>query len=728
MAPSRESLNNPESGVTTFTGEPNSVSSQAKSPTYHPISLKFADEDAGEDSKKPTKDFFTRWITTRIDMSVTQRRSAGFDDRVRAWRNQYEGVLRRKTSPWPGCSNLHIPITRSICDALIAHMYKTLFGIAPLFQGTYDAPQMEEDATLKAQAMEYICKEVVNLPAKADMTLQGAFIDGTAIQRVYWKSRIAKTRKWEVVTDELRAELSIQADATLARQLERVPNGEWRVIYREELVEDRADIADVDILDFVAYPVDAPDFDSMLGMWERQWKTDHQLWEGVKSGQYDYDAVEKLTATPSIGPYRHDNRAGGERYRYQAEGLRVGAVENEKDRPYEIFLGLVRYDIDGDGLAELVLVEVECATNTLLRAELYPYFHDRPFFVAFTPFRRKGFFYGYALPQIISDVQAEANALHNQYVDNNTLRNTPTFFYNRDAKWNPEKHPFSPGMAVAVTGDPEKAIRLMEFSQIDPKGYELVNFVIEMAKQVSAVSDTVLGQTTGGDATAKEIERALQSTNVKFDVICDRLRRSFEETVQQIAELYAQYAYPDMTFPIGMQNGVLQFKSISRRQMLTKMGFRLRGTSALSNPVVQAQRMEKLSMFATQTPMGQQFILPFPEKVHALAQEFIRDGAGIEDPQRFLASVAEFQQMQQQAASQPPPMPETKMSITLRADEVVTLDVLKKLGIVTDQSYLETAEVAGDAAVLLPAPAPGAKVQDATDDSAGYNRPERKQG
>src|SRR4051812_32541230 len=119
MAVSQSDLTNPESGDSTFVEEPEPDASPQKSPTYHPISIRFADE---EGQKKPTKDFFTRWITERIDSSVSQRRSAGYDDRVRAWRNQYEGVLRRKNSPWPGCSNLHIPITRSICDALIAHM------------------------------------------------------------------------------------------------------------------------------------------------------------------------------------------------------------------------------------------------------------------------------------------------------------------------------------------------------------------------------------------------------------------------------------------------------------------------------------------------------------------------------------------------------------------------------------------------------------------------------
>lgn len=690
--------------------------SPALPPRYKPISIKFkSDEDAEHNWQ--TEEGFTRWVTARVEQGVDSRRSSGFDDRVRLWRNQYEQVTRRKDKPWPGCSNLFIPLTPTIVDALHAHVTRTLFGVSPLFQGTWSDPALTEDAEAKQSAMEHIARDVLHLPEIGDSLIKSGLVDGTSIAVNTYQVRVKKTRSLEEVTPDLRASLLDEADATLRRQLEGVPdstplNPVWRTIFREEVYFDGGEVLPVDVLDFGMYPVDAPGLEDALLMWCRRWHTADQLWEKVKSGEFDEEAVRELTRKPSQGPNRHAYRAGGDQYRYESEGIQTGNVVSEEDRPYETFLTLARRDLDDDGLAELILCEVETATNTLLRCELYPYYHDRPFFVPIVPYRREGFFYGYSLCQIIGHIQAEANALHNQYVDNNTLRGTPTFFFNRESQWNPERHPFAPGMAIAVRGDIEKNIRLMEFSALDPESYGIVKEVSEMAKELAATGETILGGTPASGTTAQAVERAVQGSNVKFDIIVDRVRSSFDEIVNQQASLYAQYAKEDFSYPLGFQGKKLAFANISRKQMQTKMGFTLRGTSALSNPAVKAQRAEKLQMLAERIPAIQMD----PRLAYEVAEEVI-EGLGYEDPQRFLGDIESFTE-KMEAANAPAP-PEKKVSVTERRDEVLTLNIALTEGVTTPEDYLATAILAKQAQDIMQPPVAGTRVEDSTDDAAG---------
>lgn len=699
-----------------------------RDPSYTPLSLKFRDDEA--------KAAFTRELVERIQAGLDGRRTSGRDQRIVKWRNQYEGVVAEKTKPWPGSANLHIPKSRSICDYIRAHIYKTLFGVRPIYQGVVHDPKLADDAQAKEKAMQHISVDVLGLHRIGSDAILRDLIDGGSPLEVTWKRTVSKKRSWERITAELIEELStykggIKQVRDQVEELLKQEEGSWAAIYREEVTYDAAFVERFDILDFGVYPAAAPTFDDARVMFRRHWPSKAMIMQGVKSGCYDADAAQELTKESSQSEGRYGSSstgAGTDRGRAEASGLRVGGEVVDSDKPYEFFRCLVRYDVDDDGEDEMVLCEVDLPSETLVRAELYPYWHDRPMFVLHGAISRPGFLYPYSLMEILEHCQAEINAIRNQRLDNGTLRNSAVVVMKRGMRWNPEKQPLSPGLVI-VSDNPREDIVPLNLGSQDQSAYSEESSVADMMIEVSGANSTALSQTGGGDTTLGEIERVWQSTNLKYDVLIDNARKAWEEVGQQVAELYAQYAPDEMSYqdaPGGVPDAKPDnWRTITRAQMQTRMGFRVHGTSALANPALQAQKAEKLKMWAERSPFPQSNPALMYEVDKAVVRGFVDDN---EDPERFLGKLDDYLKLKEQ---EPPPQPEARKSITERRDEVLSLaSALHPNEPMTAEFYLEAAQLAQEAQkLILPVPF-GVNASDMTDDAAGYETliPENKGG
>ena len=689
-------------------------------PDYVPISLKFKPEDStdAKDQRK-TRTEFSRYVTERIKAGVEGRRNSGMDWRVLQWRDQYEGVVRVKTEPWEDSSNLHIPKSRTICNAIHAHLYKTLCGIAPFFEPSNTDPTLQDDAQVKGEALQSILENVVDFRTIVRQAIRRSLIDRCSILKPYWKREVSKVRKWEQITLALRQEL---AAAKMTKQIAGKQDGEFCAVYREIVTYDAVDIQRIDVMDYGMYPAASPTHADAQLMFNRYWASKSALWTGVKSGMYDGDAVEILAANAASGPGRHSEEAGGDRARLDESGIDSFGEITDEDKPYECFQCLVRYDADEepDGIEELVLVDIELHTGAILRAELYPYFHDRPFFIPVTIYEREGFFYGYSLMEILEMPQAELNTFHNQRVDRATLENNAPIVARPGMKKNLEKNRLRPGL-VLFDDNPRDALVQVAFGTGSQRPLGEEQGVAALMEEVSGANATVLAQPTGGDQTYGEIERTLQSTNTVFDVLADCARASLDEVANQIADLYGQYQTDDFTFGVAGAPDTNPFKTITPSQMRARVGFRAHGTSALMNPVLQAQLAEKLVMFGERSP----FVKNDLTLAYKINEYFCKYGLQIRNPAEYIGTADNAAQMQQQAVNAPPPPPETRVSRTERADEVSTLATMLKENEISPEQYLAAAHLALQAkAVLNMVPTPqGATVEGATDDTAGYDLP-----
>lgn len=711
-------------------------------PAHAPISLPFADEDAlldaagRDEAGRMPRSGFARHLCERITAGVEGRRAMGRDDRIRAWRNQYESVKRRKNYPWPGAANLHIPLSRTHADTIHAHLFGAIASKRPYFKAEldpdtpdgYDPAATMPVARKKERALDAILRGKLNFRRVMRKGLRRAIVDGNAPLVIHWDVRVEKVRERVQVTpgfiERLQRKLAHpepRVSAPAASVLEQIEaagaeEGDWLTVAREKVTYDAARVDLIDILDFGVYPAASPTLDDAQVIFWRCWYTADQLRHGVKSGQFDADEVEELAQRPPSGPGRHDDTAGGDRARVESSGVRAEGEIDDADRAYECFHVLVRHDADGDGLSELcfcVVAMCEGGEGRLLRAQIFPYYHGQPNVVLLGVFERDGFLYDYSLMEMLEDVQAEANTLRNQRVDNGTIRNVPVLVASRSLKWDPSKNPLTPGMVI-LADDPEKDLRPLTFGAPTQDAFAEEESVKAIAREVAGVNEIVLGQTGGSQSTLGELDRALQATNTKFETLLDYASECFEVAVSQIDGLYRQYTPPEGYVYNEGSTRAPSWQTISREEMVAPSRFVVHATAALSNKVLQAQLGEKVKMLAERSPFTGESLV----RMHA-AEAYVYDAWEIPEWERFIGTEEEAAQLQEAKAEEPPPGPETRISVSERRDEVLSLSLAIKKGEITPEEYLAAALLAAQAAQVMPAPAPGADVSDSTDDAAG---------
>ena len=77
---------------------------------------------------------------------------ADLDAKVVDWNNLYEGVIPSKSSPWPGCSNLHLPLATSQIDTLKAQLCQTVTGTTPYWR--IEGREQSDEAEGRARSWE----------------------------------------------------------------------------------------------------------------------------------------------------------------------------------------------------------------------------------------------------------------------------------------------------------------------------------------------------------------------------------------------------------------------------------------------------------------------------------------------------------------------------------------------------------------------------------------------
>ena len=705
---------------------------------------------------------FADYIARRISASNDSRRGSGFEDMVRTRRDEFECQRRSTQGPWPGSVNLRLPTAYSIVTTIHAHIYKTLV-VQPFFigipafdgaipraktgellpQGLNVPPEVAEQiqaevdarmemereklltgANKKQLALDYTLRYQMRFADILRTTLRASMVDGGRVLEIGMGRKVEKKRRFDIVTPELRRELHEKYDQTypdLAAQADSYEDGQGMVLTDYEVTLDRPVCESVDILEFNTYPVDPPigppedQMKHVQAAWRRVWLSEGDLTAGVATGEFDKEVVAQMLEHPGLSPGFHSLDAGGDRPRHQSAGFNQDTEVSDDDKPYETYRGVIRHDCDGDGFIELVLFHIYLDGDgpMLLRCEVFPYFHDHFPFIMASVHERDGFLYPYSLVELGKELSKEINAIRNQRVDNGTLRNMPTFLQRDSCKWQPEKTPFQPGTIIRVS-DVDKDLKLIDFGIVDQSSFAEEDRAVANWREMAGVNDTMVQAGAGKEKTATELERSLQSVNVKFDVLLDACRLWMDEAAFQIVSLLAQYAPDEQRVFTGFEKNKAVFADVTREDMQTRMGFQARGTSALANPVLKAQRAEKLAMFSERS----EFVQYNAAHRYQVAAEVVGTLTENGDYEAYIGSLDEFIKFM---AGQPAPQPEVKVSESRKVDEIATLALLLSRGEpLTPELYLAAAELAAQARSLLPVPPKGAEVGDATDNPAGY--------
>lgn len=453
-------------------------------------------------SEKEQKDI-VQWVTYQIDTALADRSDK--EKKWLKWYQQYEEILPEKKSfPWPGCSNISIPITPIAVETIHAREVNTLFAVRPYVN--VKPKKRKSDKTNCAMIevfYDQLAANTLDLYNKCSEWLLEKNKMGTGYMKVYWCHKKVKN-----------------ADGSFTETAE-------------------AELSPVAIEDFI-YPANATNIQTCSFVAQRIRTTYSDLMTRQAMGQYkDVEKVKGFVETRYS--YSEQSSVNMVQEKDKLENLQRTDVQALGE--YVIHEVYFDYDIDGDGFPERTVMTLHKESGTVLRWIRFPYKHGRRPFVPNRYMIRSGRVDGKGICEMSEYLADATNTTFNQTIDNMTLANAKVFKARKQAKEDMPKEGIYPGCTIYLD-DPATDLTEFMMGDIKASNFNVIALLRDYHERRTKVTDYSLGRessTLKSRATATGTLALLQESGRHFDLVINNSRQALVEIAYQVLELYMQY-------------------------------------------------------------------------------------------------------------------------------------------------------------------------------------------
>lgn len=461
------------------------------------------------------------WIETQI--ADIERERSEFMERLSMYRATWLDFVSTGMKPaWEEAHDVHIPTIFSKIKAMHSRIYQAILGIDPPFSLKPRDKVNEIQKYEKEQLLNYVIKDYANFgrgwEGIIDRDIWNFVADGTAITKHGWSRDV---RKFTGVEEEFEG-------FKLGKPVYRDKDVE-----REEIIFDGPMLKAVNLEDFyiAGTYTENPDEADFVG--ERCFYTKSELVKLSKQGFFFEDAIEKVLKTEPI----HQNQmavSDATNFKNQLDALAGVDKEASGHKVYEIFETYCRYDIDGDGIDEELVVWRERGSRLVLRityleracpGSLRPYtikrFIDRP-----------GSPYGIGMGEMLYGISNEIDYIHNQRLDYGTLQNLPFGFVRAAAGTNTKEIKLAPGTLYPLD-DPQSDVHFPRLNGGTAYGFQEEAKVQQYGDELSGISAFNLGsiQGQGPTRTATGTAALVSEVNANLDIHIKRYQRGYKRNL-----------------------------------------------------------------------------------------------------------------------------------------------------------------------------------------------------
>ena len=603
---------------------------------------------------------------------------ASLEQDVDYWHQLYEQARTRqgRNAPWPDAADLTSYLACEKVDAIQARLMDTVW-VNPIWsvEGWGDAadraPFVEEFTQWKA--------EEGRLQATIDKLSLISLIEPRGLVEVYEGTEMRVTRKTvmaKVKTDPLTGGMLYNED--LEPDIEYGPDGKAvpagpQDIGAETVLDERARVRTgpveriIPYRDSVILPGHARDKEEIWGYGKRLWRRYADIQRQATAGQYDTEAVRRMTESGDKEPDQALQRSG-----------HTVAPSESTTAEKELWEVLVLLDLntyfpsvslpklrgaDYHG-ARWYLVTLHVPSQQLLRAQ-----HDdleRSRFVLVNLFPRpdratEGFsLIGHKLGTIID----EHTAWRNMAADRGAMVAQAPIKRLVGALWDPYEQPWGPRAVIDVRDMNE--VQAVDVPDYTASAMNHIQMCEQTAERVVGVNDISAGQVSSESRTLGEVQMATAASEIRMKQIIRRFQESMEEIAQirhailkrAVAESQDGIEPPQSMMASLEGRGVdvmsaMPDKKVTAALLEGVFRFKPRGSVETADPVRQQQNMVQmtqmlpalLQMFPMMVPMFQT-----PQAARAMGREFLKVFQ-VENTQAFLGSPAQ-DLMQTQALDQ----------------------------------------------------------------------------
>jgi len=560
---------------------------------------------ADDEDEKLCNDILTKYHAGIQDRSE-------WENRLAEWEDAYYNRVPDKVFPWPGAANFHVPLTMMGVETFKPRLVEAVLGQDPPVMVAPTRGVDEDRQEVVELFLNWQIQSEIDVAPKVTQSAHLFLQPGMVCAKTYWKvERIMrrmvrefppgttipailealfgdqKPRDLEAEPGTLKFTGKIPAPGNepLSVKLEfKIINEEdlkmiQVLVEKEELIE-HPEIEFPDITDIIVPVKGGHTVAEQPWIFQRLWYTETELRRKAEDGRFYEDTVEQLLL--SGAPRGDQPLTDSQVYREKldiTEGVEGQGPSNVKRTQWEILECYLRYDIDGDGYDEEIIVWVapDCRRQTLGWDYLdNVYAHGRrPLRVGRyfpVPFR----WYGLSFAEVIRGIQDEINTIHNQRVDYATIQNLPFFFKKASSTLPAINQRLRPGEGIDVD-NPQTDILIPRWQGSPAWGQQEEAVLMQYFERLSGLTDLSVGRQpnrVGATRTAAGTQTLLSESGLRFKNAMQEFQRFWVGIFEDILALDQEYLPPRKEFRVtGRRPTSIQLKD--RTEIRGKYDLRL---------------------------------------------------------------------------------------------------------------------------------------------------------
>lgn len=584
--------------------------------------------------------------------------------KLQRYNNIMEGIKEPKIFPWVNSSNLHIPLIEIHITILHSVASSTMLEMDPIW---YVKPVQDGVPEGVDTDLENFLNSKSRIEVKVDSVLSDIFWntyrDGLGIGALDWVEEYGKQYDQMIfkTPEEFQEAFPTPEDAGVSEKeyqelmKELINEGELGVKVEETLTTYRGPkLRIVELKDLIVIPTTSPSFDYAMFVGDAFLERADYFRRMVKNDKwFDKDEVEKVIAQPGLVQAPDVVTQSQD----QIEGL--GRTRNTKPDEYYCMQGVLKYDLDDDGIEEKFLIVFHPETKALLRMERFPYWHNKCNYIEWRFKKRPKRLLGQSIPDQLIDINEEVDTQHNQRIDSRTITTVPSFLKLEGADFDPSRKDqrFYPGVTFKVANF--NVVKQFDIKQTD------LGTSLQEEQNLFLVADTRTGASqlrSGREvardprAPAKKVAMMLQQSTQRIDDHLRELKYGTEELGYQMLELYYQYSPETIPYPkFNQETQAYVMGQVKRAKLRARnMFLQVSRTSVMDNPTQLIQRYMTMYSLLSKEPLVGNNLLRRRELVYRLLTA-LRE----RDPEKIIPKVDQLlKEMAQQNGLNDESMPQ----------------------------------------------------------------------
>lgn len=536
---------------------------------------------------------------------------ATLKSKLRDLNDLYEGVVRVTDFPWPGASQIHVPIPKIKAREIRSTINRNTMRPVPFLMCKYAGPDTTYEDTMPiVNSMEDFIEDKIKNGTNVHQTLKDAIIptirDGTCPVQIIWETeleRVTDYKLYDSVEDFTGDYPSAESAGVGAKQYAKIlaalNNDErYEAQYEYDMaVYDGPKAYIVPLIHFFHWPVFETEIAGMLTHGKRVWYKDYDLEKFISIGKFDKEETEEILKSP--GDLHDDESLTISRD--QIEGINRDPGKNLKAKEYEFYELVHRVDLDDDGVKEKYLIYWHYRSRKIVRIEKYPIRKGATTYFPLRLVRRDNRFLGISLIEDIADLSLEIDILHRMRINSRTITHVPAFKAKASAKdkFDPSRPQFRFQPGVTFWLNDVKDVEQFDIKPVDLSGsIDEENFLLQIVNLVTGSDSGLSGAANPIDprAPARKQQEMLRQSSNRIDDYVEALLGPFSQIGQFMLDLYYQYG-PDRIkyFVEDEKNGGMIQKEIDRANLYNpNVMFTVNGTSVFMNPEMEFDRIQQV--------------------------------------------------------------------------------------------------------------------------------------